>query len=123
MERITVTMQRLPQETRLCLMAGRDEVKQVILGPMMASRRRTTATLQEGLSLWHQRALSFVLCAYASGSSSATRMLHELGFGVQTVPDYEAHVAFPAHPGRNRRSQGFGNFSDLRPLGLDAVAS
>ena len=122
MERLTVTMQPLPRETRLLVMAGRDEVMRAILGPATASHPRAAATLLEGLSLWHQRAVSVVLCADDEASSSATRMFDDLGFGVKTV-HYDVEVAFPAHPRRGRRIQGFGNFGDLRQLCLEGVAS
>lgn len=122
MERITVTMQPLPRETRLLVMAGRDEVLRAILGPATASHPRAAATLLDGLSLWHQQALSVVLCADGPDSSSATRMFDDLGFGVKTV-HYDVEVAFPAHPRRGRRIHGFGNFGDLRQLCLEGVAS
>ena len=120
MERITVTMQPLAHETRVLVMAGRDEVMRAILGPTRASHPRAAATLLEGLSLWHQQALSVVLCADASASLSATRMLDELGFGVKTV-HYDVEVAFRAPPRRGRRLQGFGNFGELRQLCLEGV--
>ncbi len=122
MERLTVTMQPLPRETRLLVMAGRHEVMRAILGPTTASHPRAAATLLEGLSLWHQQALSVVLCADASVSSSATRMFDDLGFGMKTV-HYEVDVAFLGHPRRGRRIQGFGNFGDLRQLCLEGVTS
>ena len=122
MERLTVTMQPLPRETRLLVMAGRDEVMRAILGPATASHPRAAATLLEGLSLWHQRAVSVVLCADDEASSSATRMFDDLGFGVKTV-HYDVEVAFRAHPRRGRRIRGFGNFGELRQLCLEGVAS
>ena len=85
MERITVTMQPLPRETRLLVMAGRREVMRAILGPTTASHPRAAATLLEGLALWHQQALSVVLCADVEECSSATRMIDDLGFGTKTV--------------------------------------
>jgi hypothetical protein len=120
MERITVTMQPLARETRLLAMAGRDEVMRAILGPTTASHPRAVATLLEGLSLWHQQALSVVLCADVEASSSATRMFDDLGFGTRTV-HYDVEVAFLAHPRRGRRIHGFGNFGDLRQLCLEGV--
>lgn len=121
MERITVTMQPLPHETRLLVMAGRNEVMRAILGPTTASHPRAAATLLEGLSLWHQEAISVVLCADVEASSSATRtLLDALGFGTRTV-HYDVGVAFPGHPRRGRRIQGFGNFGDLRQLCLEGV--
>jgi hypothetical protein len=103
-------------------MAGRDEVMRAILGPTTQSHPRAAATLLEGLALWHQQALSVVLCVDASASSSASRMYDDLGFGVKTV-HYDVEVAFPAHPRRGRRIQGFGNFGDLRQLCLEGVTS
>ena len=120
MERIRVMMQPEPRETRLLVMSGRHEVMRAILGPVTASHPRAAATFLEGLSLWHQQALSVVLFASDAASSSATRMFDDLGFGVKTV-HYEVEVAFPAHPRRSRRIQGFGNFGELRQLGLEGV--
>jgi hypothetical protein len=115
-------MQPLPRETRLLAMAGRDEVMRAILGPTTLSHPRAAATLLEGLALWHQQALSVVLCADAPACSSATRMIDDLGFGTKTV-HYDVEVAFPAHPRRGRRIHGFGNFGDLRQLCLEGVPS
>jgi hypothetical protein len=122
MDRITVTMQPLPHETRLLAMAGRDEVMRAILGPTTASHPRAVATLLEGLSLWHQQALSVVVCADVEASSSATRMIDALGFGARTV-HYDVEVALLARPRRGRRLGGFGNFGSLRQLCLEGVSS
>jgi len=120
MERIRVTMQPLPRETRLLVMAGSHEVMRAILGPATASHPRAAATLLEGLSLWHQQAVSVVLCVDDEASSSATLMLDDLGFGKRTV-HYDVEVALRAPPRRARRFRGFGNFGDLRQLCLDGV--
>jgi hypothetical protein len=120
MDRITVTMQPLARETRLLAMAGRDEVMRAILGPTTASHPRATATLLEGLSLWHQQALSVVLCVDVEASSSATQMLDQLGFGTRTV-HYDVEVALLAHRRPGRRIHGFGHFGDLRELCLTGV--
>jgi len=120
MDRITVTVQPLAHETRLLAMAGRHEVMRAILGPTTSSHPRAAATLLEGLSLWHQQALSVVLCADVEGSSSATQMLDRLGFGTRTV-HYDVDVAFLARRLRGRRIPGFGNFGDLRQLCLTGV--
>ena len=122
MERITVTMQPLPRETRLLVMAGRHEVMRAILGPTTASHPRAAATLLEGLALWHQQALSVVLCADVEECSSATRMIDDLGFGTKTV-HYHVDLAFCAHRRRGRRIHGLGNFGDLRQLCLEGVES
>lgn len=93
-----------------------------ILGPATATHPRAAATLLEGLSLWHQQALSVVVCVDDEASSSATRMFDDLGFGLKTV-HYEVEVAFRAHPRRGRRLHGLGNFADLRTLCLEGVTS
>jgi hypothetical protein len=103
-------------------MAGKDEMMRAVLGPTTASHPRAAATLLEGLSLWHQRALSVVLCADVEVCSSATRMLDALGFGERTV-HYEVEVAFRDHRRRGRRIPGFGNFGDLRQLCLEGVGT
>jgi hypothetical protein len=120
MERLIVTMQPLPGETRLLVMEGRDERMRAILGPTTASHPRAAATLLEGLSLWHQQALSVVLCADVEASSSATRMYDALGFGAKTV-HYDVELALLGHLRRGRRVRGFGNFADLRQLCLEGV--
>lgn len=120
MERITVTMQPLPRETRLLVMAGRHEVMRAILGPTTSSHPRAAATLLEGLSLWHQQALSVVLCADVEASMSATRILDDLGFGTKTVY-YDVEVALRAHRRHGRRLHGLGNFAELRKLCLEGV--
>ena len=120
MDRITVTMEPLPRETRLLVMVGSNEVMRAVLGPTTASHSRATATLLEGLSLWYQQALSVVLCADVEASSSATRMFDALGFGARTVY-YEVEVALRAHRRPGRRLHGLGNFSDLRRLCLEGV--
>jgi len=122
MERITVTMQPLARETRILVMEGRHEVLRAVLGPTTASHPRAAATLLEGLALWHQQALSVVLCADVEACSSATRMIDDLGFGQKTV-HYDVEVAFRAHRRRGRRIHGLGNFGDLRQLCLEGVES
>jgi hypothetical protein len=120
MDQITVTVQPLVRETRLLAMAGKDELMRAILGPATASHPRAAATLLEGLALWHQQALSVVLCADVEASSSATQMLDHLGYGARTV-HYNVEVALLAHLRRGRRLRGFGNFRDVRQLCFEGV--
>jgi hypothetical protein len=120
MERLVATMQPLPRETRLLVMAGQDEVMRAVLGPTTASHPRAAPTLLEGLALWHQRAVSVVLCADVSACSSATRLIDDLGFGERTV-HYEVEVALRGHRRRGRRIHGLGHFADLRQLCLEGV--
>ncbi len=120
MERLVVTMQPLRHETRLLAMAGKDEVMRAVLGPAVASHPRAAPMLMEALALWHQQALSVVLCADVEACSSATRLLDDLGLGERTV-HYEVEVALRAHRRRGRRIHGLGHFADLRQLCLEGV--
>ena len=120
MERLTVTMQPLPRETRILMMLGRDEMMRAVLGPATASHPRAAATLLEGLSLWHQQALSVVLSADALECSSATHVIDALGFGAKSV-HYEVEIALRAHHRRGRKIRGMGHFADLRQLCLEGV--
>ena len=121
MERLTVTMQPMPSETRLLVMAGRHEAMRALLGPATSSHPRAAATLLEGISLWYQQALSVVLYADAEPSSSATQLFDNLGIGERTV-HYNVDVALRAWTGQGRRIPGFGKFSDLRKLCLEGVS-
>lgn len=121
MDRMVVTMEPLAHETRVLVMQGRDERMRAVLGPMTSSHPRAAATLLEGLALWHQQALSVVLCADVEASLSATRMIDGLGFGVRSV-HYEVEVALRAHREQSRRFRGFGNFAHLRQLCLEGVS-
>lgn len=122
MERLIVTMEPLPHQTRLLVMAGRNEVMRAVLGPATASHPRAAATLLEGLSLWHQQPVSVVLCADVEPSSSATQMFDALGFGERTV-HYTVEVELRANRKRGRRIHGLGNFHDLRQLCLEGVST
>lgn len=120
MQRRVVTMQPLPHETRLLAMAGKDEVMRAILGPTTRSHPRAAPTLMEALALWHQRALSVVLCADVEDCSSATKRIDDLGFGERTV-HYDVVVALRDLRRRARRIHGLGHFADLRRLCLEEV--
>ena len=78
--------------------------------------------LLEGLALWHQRALSVVLCADVGGDTSALRLEDALGFGVRNV-HFEVEVALRQEGRRPRRFGTLGNFGDLRQLCLMGVPS
>ena len=114
-------MEPLPRETRVLVMAGRDEVMRAILGPTTASHPRAVSTFLEGLALWHQQALSVVLCADVEACSSATRLLDGLGFGTKNV-HYNVELAFRDERNQGRRLRGPGNFRDLQKLCLEGCA-
>ena len=56
-------------------------VMRAVLGPTTASHPRAAATLMEGLALWHQRALSVVLCADDADDGVAMHLCDALGYG------------------------------------------
>jgi hypothetical protein len=120
MDRMTVTMEPRLDQTRVLVMAGRDEVMRAVLGPARGTHPRAAATLLEGLSLWHQQALSVVLSADVEGCSSALRLCDGLGLGERSV-HYEVEVALREHRRRARRLGGLGCFRDLRQLCLEGV--
>ncbi len=104
------------------MMEGRDERMRAVLGPATRAHPRAAETLLEGLALWHQQALSVVLCAGVGGDTSALRLEDALGFGVRNV-HFEVEVALREQGRRPRRLAGLGNFGDLRQLCLLGVAS
>ena len=104
------------------MMEGRDERMRAVLGPSTSAHPRAAGTLLEGLALWHQRALSVVLCADAGGDTSALRLEDALGFGVRNV-HFEVEVALREPVRRPRRLAALGNFGDLRQLCLLGVPS
>lgn len=120
--RLTVTLDPRAGETRLLMMEGREERMRAVLGPATRAHRRAAETLLEGLALWHQQALSVVLCADVGGDTSALRLEDALGFGVRNV-HFEVEVALSQRGRRARRLATLGNFGDLRQLCLLGVPS
>lgn len=118
MNRITVTL--APEATRVRLLATgpEGEIMRAVLAPATAMHRRAAATLLEGLSLWHQQALSVVLYADAPDAGCAMGLFDTLGFGERTL-HYEVGIAL--RDGRRpRRLGGVADFRDLRQLALHA---
>lgn len=104
------------------MMEGRDERMRAVLGPATRAHPRAAETLLEGLALWHQRALSVVLCVDVGGDTSALRLEDALGFGVRNV-HFDVEVALREPVRRPRRLAALGNFRDLRQLCLLGVPS
>ena len=104
------------------MMEGRDERMRAVLGPATRAHPRAAETLLEGLALWHQQALSVVLCADVGDATSALRLEDALGFGVRNV-HFEVEVALREQGRRRRRLAALGNFADLRQLCLLGVPS
>ena len=104
------------------MMEGRDERMRAVLGPAARAHPRAAETLLEGLALWHQQALSVVLCVDVGGDTSALRLEDTLGFGVRNV-HFDVEVALREQGRRARRLVALGNFGDLRQLCLLGVPS
>jgi hypothetical protein len=118
--RLTVTLDPRAGETRLLMMEGPDERMRAVLGPVTGAHPRAAETLLEGLALWHQQALSVVLCADVGGSTSPLRLEDALGFGVKNV-HFEVEVALRQTKRRPRRISTLGSFVDLRQICLLGV--
>lgn len=120
MNRLTVTLDaRRPGETRVLMMEGTDERLRAVLGPSRGAHPRAAETLLEGLALWHQQALSVVLCAGGGDGTSPSRLEDALGFGVKNV-HFEVEVALGGGR-RPRRLSSLGHFGDLRRLCQEGV--
>ncbi|MFA4973024.1 MAG: hypothetical protein WC683_10440 [bacterium] len=110
MTRLVVTLKPTPLATRLLVTNHEEEVLRAVLPPPSQAHPRAAATLLEALSLWFQEPLSAVLCADATGASSALGLCDGFGFGAKTV-HYEVAVVEP-----RRRRRRLGTFADLRRL-------
>lgn len=104
------------------MMEGPDERMRAVLGPATRAHPRAAETLLEGLALWHQQALSVVLCADVLDGTSPLRLEDALGFGVRNV-HFEVEVALRQRGRRPRRLSTLGSFADLRQLCLIGVQS
>ncbi len=119
MDKITVMIAPESDRVRILARAGTADVLKAVLGPARAAHPRAAATLLEGLSLWHQQALSVVLLADDSSDGSALCLCDGLGFGQRSV-HYAVGLAVREERGRRRRGmlRGLGDFRDLRQLTL-----
>jgi hypothetical protein len=114
MERITVMLAPEAARVRMLATSPAGEILRAVLGPVAEMHPRAAVTLLEGLALWHQRALSVVLCADGPDAGCAMGLFDALGLGERTL-HYEVGIA--ASGGRRpRRLGGLGNFRDLQQL-------
>lgn len=116
LDKIMVTIAPERDRVRMLARAGTQDLLKAVLGPAQSSHPRAAATLLEGLSLWHQQALSVVLVAADSCDGSALSLCDGLGFGQRSV-HYEVGIAMRESHRRGRRTlSGLGDFRDLRQL-------
>lgn len=121
MNRLTVTLDPSAEQTRVLVMDGSDERMRAVLGPASRAHPRAASTLLEGLALWHQQALSVVLCADIWDGTSPLHLEEALGFGARNL-HFEVEVAVRSERRRARRLRAsLGSFSDLRQLCLAGV--
>jgi hypothetical protein len=118
LDKIVVTMAPERDRVRILARAGAQDLLKAVLGPAESTHPRAAATLLEGLSLWHQQALSVVLVAADPSDGSALRLCDGLGFGQRSV-HFEVGIATRDRRARRRRVlSGLGDFRDLRQLSL-----
>ena len=118
LDKITVTIAPERDRVRILARAGAQDLLKAVLGPAQSTHPRAAATLLEGLSLWHQQALSVVLLAADSSDGSALCLCDGLGFGQRSV-HYEVGIATRESRRRGRGIlPGLGDFRDLRQLTL-----
>ncbi len=119
---ILVTIAPEPNRVRMLVTREGQDMLKAVLGPLRSCHPRAAATLLEGLALWHEEPLSVVLCADDSVDSCALELYDTLGFGRRAL-HYEVGVAYrhrrEAH--RGPRLSPFGDFRDLRKIGLGEV--
>lgn len=116
LDKIMVTIAPERDRVRILARAGAQDLLKAVLGPAQSTHPRAAATLLEGLSLWHQQALSVVLLAADSSDGSALCLCDGLGFGQRSV-HYEVGIATRESRARGRRTlSGLGDFRDLRQL-------
>ena len=120
--RILVTL--APERDRVRMLVTNDgqDMLKAVLGPLRSAHPRAAATLLEGLALWHEQALSVVLCADDSVDSCGLDLYEALGFGRHAL-HYEVGIAYRRRRGvhRDPRLGRFGDFGDLRKIGLGEV--
>ena len=117
MDRITVMLAPESGRVRVLATSPTGEILRAVLGPATAMHPRAAATLLEGLALWHQEALSVVLCVDGPDGGCAMGLCDALGFGVRSL-HYEVAVATRARGLRRASLGGVADFRDLQRLAL-----
>ncbi|TKC88862.1 hypothetical protein [Polyangium fumosum] len=119
---ILVTLAPERERVRMLVTSEGKDMLKAVLGPLRSAHPRAAATLLEGLALWHEQPLSVVLCADDSVDSCALDLYETLGFGRRAL-HYEVGIAYRRRRGAHRdpRLSQFGDFRDLRKIGLGEV--
>lgn len=113
MDSISLILSPEPQQTRLLMTCGPNEVLRAILCSHKEAHPRAATTLLEGLSLFYQRPLSVVLCVDNMSDSSALDLCDGLGFGQRTL-HYDIGIAVREHQKTGSRISGLGSFRELK---------
>lgn len=122
MGQILVTLAPERDRVRMLVTSEGQDMLKAVLGPLRSCHPRAAATLLEGLALWHEQPLSVVLCADDSVDSCALGLYDALGFGRRAL-HYEVGIVYRTRRGARRdpRLSRFGDFRDLRKIGLGEV--
>jgi hypothetical protein len=115
MARLVVTLKPNKETTRLLVTFGEQDVLRAVLPSPTLAHPRAAETLLEAISMWFQCPLFAVVCADATGYSSALNLCDGFGFGRKTAA-FEVEVYDPA-----RRQRSLGSFGDLHQLALRGV--
>lgn len=103
-----------PQETRILMTEGPDDVLVARLGPVTAAHHRWAAPmLLEAIALWQDRPLRVVLSAESEDYLYSLGLCDGLGLGVSSL-HYVVDIVDPREARRGRRLRGVGDFRDAR---------
>jgi len=121
MSSIFVTLSPELTQTRLLMVSEGRDVLKAVLPAAAGAHPQAARTLLEGLALWHNHPLSFVLCVDEQASLSDGLGLYDaLGYGARQL-HFEVAVAHRDPRVRSRRLSGMGRFSDLRQVQLEVA--
>lgn len=103
-----------PQETRILMTEGPDDVLVARLGPVTAAHHRWAAPmLLEAIALWQDRPLRVVLSAESEDYLYSLGLCDGLGLGLSSL-HYVVDIVDPREARRGRRLRGLGDFRDAR---------
>jgi hypothetical protein len=113
-DELRLTIVPRPDETRILMTQGADEVLVARLAAVtQAHHRWATPMLLEALSIWQGRPLRVVLSADAEDYFYAMGLCEGLGLGASAL-HYVVEVVDPRELRRGRRLRDLGDFRDAR---------